>query len=210
MTTPEPHEVRIGSYLRSKADTNRCLSWLLDAAVAAGYKVPSPESSSLPSTPAAISRQCEPENFQTLGQKLREKQALKAAKRKERDEPRVISADVLLTVKYVVRTKELLDQAKTAARKGAKVPSTIMRAFERAIAARKRSAAWFRSEGAHCEQSNSQHQHFITVLENVFHIVRQCNPVRTDQGHGVDCHHLLNRFAVLEVEDIEDDFEDMV
>lgn len=206
-TSPLP-ELRIGSYLRYKADTNRCLSWLLDAAIAAGYKVSSsPTSRSSSSSQSKISQQHALDSAQTLGQKLRLKQALKETKRKERDDQSAGPNSVLPPVKYFVRTQELIQQAKIAAKKSSRVPPSVVSAFKRAIAARKQSAALYESAGTYSEQSNSQHKYFITLLENIFQIVLPSTQHTNSNADGIQ---LLNRFQGLDVEDIEDNFEDAV
>lgn len=73
MATSQSHELRIGSYLRSKADTDESLSWLLGAAMAAGYNIPASHSNLSSELPSSASQhQEQPKTTQTFGEKLRE------------------------------------------------------------------------------------------------------------------------------------------
>lgn len=200
----------LNSYWGYKADTDHCLTWLLNSAMAAGYTIPSLADSPTPTSPQPKNHQSDAtQPALTLGEKLRMKQELKKTKRKEKENPnkKPHATAASSSKKYVVKTKELVRQAKMAVSSDAKLSQETVTVWKQAIAARKRAATWF-SEGDYSEESNSKHQHFITVLENILRILKPCIvPAASSTTGSIPLH---NKFEGLSVEDILDDPEDSV
>ncbi|RDW70580.1 uncharacterized protein DSM5745_08091 [Aspergillus mulundensis] len=173
------------SYARYKADTNTFATWLLETASQCGYQPPT-LSSTVPPT--------------------------KKGKRKgKRDDP---DAD---PVPYSVTIKDLQKLAEVVASSALTVPNPILAIAKRAIKLRKAVTSWFLGKGDSAD--NKRHAHFITALEQIcetleWNVNRASKPdankppmTSEGQSDDADIAMFLNKFAVLTVEEPQDDVQ---
>ncbi|KAL4883353.1 hypothetical protein BJY04DRAFT_216652 [Aspergillus karnatakaensis] len=175
------------SYARYKTDTNTLATWLLDTACQCGYQP------SILSTPVLPTK--------------------KGKKKGKRD------ASDTSPVSYNVTTKDLQNLARVVADSTLTVPKSVFVIAKRAIKLRKSITAWFLGQGDSAD--NKRHAHFITVLEQICETlewkVKQASkpdvkepptPISAnDQSDDADADTdtFLNKFAVLTVEEPQDD-----
>lgn len=219
-------EFLAGSYQRYKADTNAFTTWLYEAAIASGYRLPNSKVAQKENNPPLTASVSPPAPALTYAEKLRAKQRVKEAKKKEKKQPAVESqSGDAPAVKHVVAASEILEQAKIVSKNPKiQVPDAILHIVSRAVRARQRCTDWFKNTNAENGHSNEGHLHFIGVLHEAIKVLRpgydytllgepisvpkQSPP--TDLAGVFDSDMLAdlkNRFSALEVEDTEDIME---
>lgn len=95
--------------------------------------------------------------------------------------------------------------------KNIEVPSGLKKAIERAISARKRCSAWFRTAKVVNEYSNGAHDHFIQVLEKALVLLEPRISEATTKKNGATqskqddeaIFGMKNRFDGIEIEDFK-------
>ncbi|KAJ3173682.1 hypothetical protein HDU88_002771 [Geranomyces variabilis] len=184
------------SHKRYKADTGNVLRWLYIHAQQLGHAVPVP----VMVAPISASAACV---------KGRSRQSDKAYKRQ------------VQMSRYKFTLQQVKDMAMCVVRGKTAVPERVFALARRAIRVRKSCAEWFATLRNNCsekQEADSGHWHFIQVLEEV---VAMLTPLkRTDEPAAVpaaspepasdtggDEMGLENRYALLDVDELEEDDE---
>ena len=173
------------SYEAYKKDTNILLEWLSQASIQCGCI----------SEPRRKNARPDPEQQEEINQHLKGKEKMETPmigaqpfnKSKSRAEPKFKSRDLLKQVQVVVADTEA----------GVSVPMSIMNAGKRAVAARKRCAAWFKMRSADPSSdgaSNKSHWAFIELLENILQTLAvhvYDDAADTGRDHAVSATHTI-------------------
>ncbi|KAJ5748951.1 uncharacterized protein N7511_010647 [Penicillium nucicola] len=173
------------SYARYKADTNTFATWLLETANQCGYQ-PTGLAAAIPT----------------------------AKKGKHKGKHHGLNADPL---QYSANIQDLQKLAEVIANSALTVPTSVLTIAKRAIKLRKAVTSWFLGQGG--SEKNKRHAHFITVLEQICDNLewktdlpskpdaKQPPPTSEAQGDDANGDRILNRFAVLTVEEPQETTE---
>lgn len=215
-------QILLGSYKRYKEDTNVFTTWLSQSAKACGYKLPDLQPDDVLQSKKQLILNQNPQPSSTRLKGKARKEAKKAGDKTDlpQDNRERDSAPVK---KYLVATKDILDQAETVARSvkpRIQVPVQILQIVQRSIDARERCQKWFQKTGVKNETSTEGHAHFINVLEKALAILKPCcAPLSHDKSKAaavpqdaktqmstdeVDGRRMKNQFHGLQVEDTDD------
>lgn len=207
------------SYMEYKADTNAFVTWLSITAISCGYAFKSVDDAN-PRKPLAD------QSTNALPTRLKGKARKDAKKSQATAKPQGPSTNHLVSI------KELLDQAKFVAafkKPKVKVPLGTQYVLKRAINTRKKCTEWFEgsttAEDSSGQSSNEAHQHFTSVLESAWDVLRpNCavnNQTKTPQAKtkthasskpstDSSLGDLGNRFEMLELEELDEGAVDML
>lgn len=188
------------TYKKYKDDTSIFIKWLADTAKKCGHAVKETTESKSEGTSAKTPR---------LTGKAR-----KQAKQESSNKPDHVAPNVPKESRHLVDYEDLLPSAKAIANfkdPTVKIPSEIIRAALRAVSARNRFTAYFRSKTKAGEnemaRDNDRHSYFIALMEEVLLTLQPCFAVSAGDATGEDrqpsstLEDLENRFAILEVEE---------
>lgn len=208
-------EILSSSYKRYKEDTNVFTTWLTSAAKSCGYSIKANQQKA-----AKLEPQSEVPKAPKLKGRERKlaREAAAQAGRSTKQAP--AEKDETAGARYTISTSELLRQAEAVAswsKRAIRLPPEVQRVLERAIAARQRCADWFQKTKVENEYSSLGHLHFIEVLQRALDLLRAAPADKratasqqtnvSPPTESIDCiadaNALNNRFAALEVDEVE-------
>jgi hypothetical protein len=167
------------TYKQYKEDTLVFTTWLSQVARSCGWKPRSKPQTSATPTNDLFPVEQRP-RLKSRGRKLA-REATKAAPAKPEVEPPEAA------IKHDITTKDLLEQVDIVAQVKTKqsiCPKGIYMVLKRAIALRKRCAAWYLETDVHQKfsASNESHLHFIYVLERAARLLGETSSDDTIDG----------------------------
>ncbi|KAL9109590.1 MAG: hypothetical protein Q9227_005770 [Pyrenula ochraceoflavens] len=208
-----PPDYLIGCYRRYKSDTQYIATWLASTAKKCGFvadtkapAAPAPKSNAKPA----------PKYAKTRKQRKRAEAAQSQASPQQTGQI------------HNIKLKDFISLAKLIAgfeKPPVDIPKSLLAVFTRAIAARKRCAAWFQKEAQGDKaviESNRMHSHFIGVLEETLVALKpRCAPetiedplMQAAENHDLSSgaalsSELNNIFNALELEEPSQEMQEM-
>ncbi|KAK3172843.1 hypothetical protein OEA41_006168 [Lepraria neglecta] len=211
-------DVLYHNYQQYKCDTDCFVSWLAETAIICGHAV-----RSYPA-PVVVPSSISDDGPVTTGGVTTGRLKGKARKEAKIAAKKAVSSRP--APKQMLALNEIADLTNKIARyrkKSVQLPSPVLHAVQRGIAARKECNAWFQGQEVEGEERNDTPVYFVEVLEKTFEILRPITPrpsqtaeaaakgasPKLDLKQQDDTRPLFsltnNIFANLDIEDISDE-----